>query len=358
MFRRARFLASGVVAAILAVGWSPASAKSETWKDSEGNRFRGEPAEVMGPFALFSTGSTSGRRIAFRLLTPEDCVRFYEEVRSKPARMSDWADARSPISRELFGRVLRVANGRLADAGLRGRPEPECFILFFAAHGEGKSWEMMGHAVPSYAKMQQEYPGMVEAVLYGLRHSRADHIDMAVRMNLPWLVTDFSEQGRMNRISRFAPGDGYGMVVVSRDGVPLCSSGGDSDAAVRKVMDDLAGLLKVMDPVNPAAWKDRACFFRAVRPAAYAKGQCDPMLIGDPLRADALKQRGVSHFEATIQVAADGRVSDVTVKPGGDLPAEFQAPIAEALRQAVFVPAVKDGRWMAGSCTYRFGNPP
>lgn len=357
MIRSARFFAECVVAAALAGGWSPAGAKSEVWRDAEGNRFRGEPAEVIGPLALFGTSATSGRRLALHLLTSEDCVRLYEELRTKPARASDWADAKGTISQELFGNVMRVEGGRLVPASLKGRPEPEFFVLFFASHGAGKSWEMMGNATPGYARIQQEYPGMIEAVFYGLGHTRADHADMAAGMNLPWLVTDLSAQGSMDRISHFAPGDGYGMVVVNRDGVPLFSSGADSEAAVKQVMGELAGLLQLMEPGNPASWKDRAYYLRAIQPTAYADGQCDPVLVGDPLRPDALKQRGVFRFEAAIQVAADGRVSDVVVKSGGDLPPEFAAPIGEALRQAVFVPAIKNGKWVNGVYAYHFEVP-
>ena len=352
MTRSGRTFTGSVVLAVLAMGWAPGSAKSEAWKDSEGNRFRGEPAEVIGPFALFSTSSTSGRRVPLHLLAPADCVRFWEQVRTKPARASDWAEAGGAVSRELLGRVLRVANGRLIPADLKGRPEPECFILFFASHGEGKSWEMMGNAAAGYARMQQEYPGMVEAVFYGVRHTRADQADMAVNMNLAWLVADASEESRMNRISWFVPADGYGVVIVNRDGVPLFSSGGENEAVVRKLMDELALLLQLMSPGNPASWKDRLHYFRATQPAAYANGQCDPLLIGDPLRPDALKQRGVFRFEAVIHVAAAGAVSDAAVKPGGEMPAELEAPIGEALRQAVFVPAVRNGQWVDGTYLY------
>ena len=350
-----RRLLHGVVVGLAVLGAGrPAQAGSEVWQDTEGNKFRGEAAEVIGPLALFRVSRTTGRRIPLHLLTPDECVRFHQQAVAKPARAADWAEAKSAISQELLGRVLRVQDDRLVPAELKGRPEPEFFILFFASHGEGKSWEMLGTAGPLYAQAQAEFPGLVEALFFGVGHNGTDHADMAVSMKLPWLVADLSEERHMPLISEFAPANSYGMVVVNRDGVPLFSSPADSAAAVQQVMNDLLELLQLMRRDNPASWKDREYYWRAVQPVAHAAGRCEPMLIGDPLRAEALRQHGVFRFDAAIQVAADGHVSGAVVKPGGDLPAELTAPIGEALRQAVFVPAVDAGKWVAGDYTYHF----
>jgi hypothetical protein len=60
--------------------------KTEEWKDTQGSRFRGEPAEVLGPLALFRTSRNTGRRLPFHVLSPEDCVRFSEQLRNHPGR--------------------------------------------------------------------------------------------------------------------------------------------------------------------------------------------------------------------------------------------------------------------------------
>jgi hypothetical protein len=251
-----------------------------------------------------------------------------------------------------------VQDDRLIPADLKGRPEPEFFILFFASNSIGQSWEMMGRSTPQlYSKIQQDHPGMVEALFYGLRHSRREHIAMAVGTKMSWLVADPYEESKMDAINRLAPGDGYGMMIVSRSGVPLLSSAADSEAAVKQTLNQLTELLDLMRPDDARAWNDRAYYLRAVQPVAYAKGHSPPLLVGVPLKTDALKQAGISRFDATIEVAADGIVTKVRVKPDAALPPEMAGPISDALQEAVFVPAVKNGKFVADVYEYHFELP-
>jgi len=184
---------------------NPTQAASEQWKDTQGNSFRAEPVESLGPLALFRTSRNAGRMLAWKYLAPAVCVRFYERTRHKPVRAGDWAQARGVLSLEMAGKVSRVRGEELVPAGLKDRPEPEFFILFFANHGIGKSWEMLGHSIGPFNQLQQAYPGQVEGLYYGMWHSPAEHRNMAVSMKLPWLVADFGDERRLATITEFAP---------------------------------------------------------------------------------------------------------------------------------------------------------
>ena len=267
---------------------TPAAAKSEEWHDAQGNTFRGEPAEVLGPLALFRVSRTAGRMVPWHLLTPAECVRFYEAVRALPPRADDWAQAKGEVTQDLRGNVQRVQGDRLVPADLKGRPEPECYILLFASNGTSRSWEMMGDAGPYYGKLQQAYPGLTEALFFGLRHSRTEHANMAISMRMSWLVADLVEEEHMSTVARLAPAD-FGMVIVNRDGVPLFSSGAENATAVKQTMEKLSGLLELLQPANPLTWNDRACYLRAIQPVVYANGTSPPLLVGDPINAAALR---------------------------------------------------------------------
>jgi hypothetical protein len=337
--------------------WTAAVAKNEEWRDTQGNSFRGEPAGIMGPLALFRLPNLTGRRVPLRQLAPGDCVRFYERVRDKAPRADDWAKATGELSQELAGHVLRLEGGKLVPAPAAGWPEPEFYILFYAFHGEGKSWQMMGYAMAQFAQMKQEHPGMVEALFFGYRHSKAEHADMAKGMNMPWLVANFYDESRLRIVSRLSPGT-YGLVIVTRDGIPLFASGAANEDEVKQTLNNLIGLLDLMRPDNPRGWADRVHYYRAIQPVAYAKGRCGPMLVGDPIKATALRQRGVTHFVGKIQVGADGEVTDAEVKPGEEVTEEMAGILASALRKAVLVPAVENGRFTSGTYEYRFEAPP
>jgi hypothetical protein len=146
--------------------------------------------------------------------------------------------------------------------------------------------------------------------------------------------------------------------MVNRDGVPLVYSGGENAAAVKQAMDELVGLLDLMRPDNPRAWKDRAYYLSIIQPSVYAKGHCDPVLVGNPIIAEGLKQREIFRFDATIQVAADGRVTKVAFAPDANLPSGMAEAIAGAFEKAaVFVPAVDNGRFVDGAYAYHFEVP-
>jgi len=356
MRRRTILLARCLVALAGAGHAAPARAGVEEWKDNQGNSFRGEPAEVLGPLALFRTSHGTGRMLAWRFFAPAECVRFYEQIRTKPARADDWAAAKSAISRELAGRVKRVQGDKLFAAELTGRPEPEFFLLFFANNGVGKSWDMLGHSGEPFNRLQQLHPGQVEGLFFGLRHSVTEHENMAVSMKLPWLVADFHEERRLTIIAELAPPmdpEAFGIVVVNRDGVPVFSADRPSDPDLDKVFSDLTGLLELMQPGNPKSWSDRACYLRAVQPVAFANGRADPVLVGNPLVAEGLRQRKISQVDAQIAVADDGKVTDVTIAPDTGVPEKVNAPLSAALRKAcVFVPAVDHGKFVAGTYHY------
>jgi hypothetical protein len=332
-----------------------ATAALEEWRDAQGNEFKAEPAESLGPLALFRAKGGRGRMLAWRQLSPADCLRFYRQISSQPARAEDGAKGVGVVSREIAGKVLRVQDKQLVPAEFAGRPEPEFYVLFFANNSVGKSWDMLGHSAEYYWKLQQAHPGMVDGVFFGLRHSALDHKNMALTLNLPWLVSDYHEQRSMDTISRLGPvGDdqAYGLVIVNRDGVPVFAANAPVDADLAKVFGDLTGLLDLMRPGNPRSWADRAHYLRAVQPELHAKDRADPVLVGNPLMAEGLRQRGISRVEATIAVAADGKVTAVTIDPAG-VPPNMIAPLADALNKAcVFVPAVDQGQCVAGKYHY------
>ena len=337
-----------------------ALASNQEWKDPQGNSFKGDPSEVLGPLGLFQTSHTSGRMLPWRALSAGDCVRFYEVTRNKPARADDWALAKSVISQEIAGRVMRLQGDRLVEDDLKGRPEPEFLIVFFADNDIGKSWEMLGHSISPFTRLQEAFPGQVEGLFYGLRHSAALHKSMAVSSKLPWLVADYHDEKRMERITGFVPPEdgSFSMVVVNRDGVPVFSANNPEEAAIDKLFAYLKGLLELMRPANPHSWPDRTYYLRAVQPVAFANGHADPVLVGNPLVPEGLKKNNILQVDASIEVDANGKVTDVALKSDGIANQSMIAPLNEALKKAcVFVPAVENGKFVAGTYPYHLVVP-
>lgn len=328
----------------------------EDWKDKQGTKFFGEPTELLGPFVVFRTSRDTGHRVALQLLTPRDCVRVNQALQDKPARAPKWSDAKGEATRELINRVVRVEAGRVVPADLATRPEPAAIVVFYVSNAESESRDMLKGAMEPFKKLQKDFPGMVEGVMYGFDHTKSDHISMAESLQVPWLLTDFYEQGSLDSLNRFLPESSF-IMVLSREGVPLFTLTNSTAEEVVRLFSDLSGLLELTRSDNPKGWSALGYYWSVVQPVKYATGKADPLLVGNPLAAPGLVQRKVLRFDADIKVRADGQVTDVKVMPNPQLPETMAGPIADGLKKAVFVPAVRDGTFVDGVYRYQFRAP-
>src|SRR5688572_12314315 len=140
-----RWIVAGLIFATgLLVIPVPALAKASKWSDGKGGTFRGEPVQVLGPFALFQD-SGHGRRVRLRSLSEEECRRLYAEVAARPPRNASFASAQSAATGDLVGRVRRVEREALVPADLSGMPEPELLLVLAGSHTEGEGWIMAGN---------------------------------------------------------------------------------------------------------------------------------------------------------------------------------------------------------------------
>lgn len=360
MFPLKRWIAPGVLAlaACLALPIS-APAKSSSWKDASGASFRGEPVGLLGPYVLFRSSGNFGRRVPMHVFSVEDCRRIQAELAQRPARAASFAQATGDATSELVGKVVRVQS-RLATApaDLAAIPEPELLLVLAGSHNDGESWTMVGNMQALYWRMQRVYPGLVEAVFLGTRHNAVEHTDIALGSYMPWLVTDFAAQRSMRILAGFIPPEGTNMVLTSRDGVPLAAAQATDVATMRNFSDQVSELLWQINPVNPAGWADRLYYANATRPAEFAQGEAPPLLIGNPLRAEGLRQYGVKRVAARLLVGADGKVTPTLLSGPGDVPAGLAEPLTAALRQAVVSPAIAKGRAVEGHLDYVLEVPP
>ncbi len=341
-----------VVCVWLALG-PPVRAKVSTWKDLQGATLKGEPTEVLGPFVIFRT-SGGGKRVLLRGFSREDCVRIHAEIAARPAKAARFADAKAYATGGLVGRVQRVVDRNLVGADLAARPEPDLLLVLAGSNNSSEGWFMISNLHEFYRRVQRVYPEVMEGVFLGARHDAGQHRNIAVSGAMPWLVAELSQQPSMGAIRSYIPNvEGANLVLVTREGVPLVAAKGGDSAEVRKFVDQTSELLWQLDPANAAGWADRLHYLTAVRPVEFAQSQTGPLLIGNPLRADALGRYGIKRISARLDVSADGKVAATILSGPADVPAELVAPITAALARAVVAPAIDQGKAVAGQFDYR-----
>jgi hypothetical protein len=331
-----------------------APAAVQDWTDIQGNVFKAEPAEALGPFALFRTPTGGGRRLPWRALPTEECARFGEQLGQKPEPAARWSDATGELTGRLRGYLRSYEQVNLVTADLDSRPEPDILIVFFVENSASGSWDMINQAVPLYRALVDRHRGHVAAIQYGVNHGPQEHGDMGLRANVPWMLVDYAEQQRITTLFRQSPRRSeFGVYALSRDGVPVFGANNPDAAAVTQFFTDANALLGLMRPTNPQSWPDRAHYLAAQHAREHANDQAGPILVGNPLVAARLKQAGIFRVEATIEVGADGKVTHVTLKDDGSIPAVNIPHLTGPLqRSAVFVPAVDHGKFVASTYHY------
>ena len=338
-----------------------ARAAPTEWTDADGQRFTGEPIEVFGSIALFRTDQPLVRRVPLLNLSDEDCRRFHQAMTGPPARATRWTEAQGLATRELPGAVRRLdyQYRKLVPADLGTIPEPQVLLILYGSHGDYSTWSMLNDLIPTHLRIQNVYPGVVATVFYGLWHSAEEHSRLAVETWAPWLTTELSRQKGMTVLSRLAPKNGPLMLALTRHGDVLLSARPENLAATRQFVDDLSDLLWAINPANNRAWAERAHYGQAVRPLEFAQTSTGPLLVGNPLKTDGLRQRGITRVEARLDVDAKGKVTSAVLLPGSAVPEKMAAPLADALRKnTVFLPAVDHGTAIASSYDYLLEVPP
>ncbi|MBI5770773.1 MAG: hypothetical protein HZA93_23550 [Verrucomicrobia bacterium] len=327
------------------------------WRDAKGATFKGEPIEAMGPLALFRTGATSSRFVPMTALSAEDCVRFYRTIAARPPRAAKWNEAKGRATAEFIGRLLRSEKGALKPVDLAVQPEPELLLVFFGSRkSEGLS-HLLDNFAPFAKRIERVYPGRIATVLMSTWDGAFNH--QWLPSARAWFMADPMKQADMKVLSRFVPGSGFVVMLMTREGVPLIGGSVNDDFEVMKFVDQTSAILWELNPENPRTWRDRLHYQRAVRPVQFAAASSPAVAIADPFRADALRARGVKRIAAQLEVDAEGRVTAVTWKEGADFPPVLAKPLAEALsRSGVVLPAIDQGWPASGVCDYVFVVPP
>lgn len=356
-----------LIAAVLCAAVSSPAAFSE-WKEANGKTFKGEPADILGPFALFHTGATGGRTVMLHTLSKEDCVRLHTELTAaavaaagaNPVAGDDGSGApRGCIAREIDGRVLRLRGGKLQPENRHSRPEPSVYVLLSLSPRDGGALSRIVNALfLQYQRIQKVYPNQLEAVYFSRTHSTDQYLEIARSRRMPWLVADPKKMEAMKTFERIAPFEGNFVVALSRNGVPILSAGGHDEEALTRFMDQLASILSLIQPDNLRNWRDRHHYLTAVRPVQHAEGSGEALFLGHPLRPETLRKVGISQIRAQLQVSAEGKIGQVRLARGPGIDEKVAPGLAEALRRSlVMLPAIEKGQPVESQFQYRFDVP-
>jgi hypothetical protein len=326
----------------------------ESWTTLDGDRFKGDPAGMVGPFAIFRINGNQGRNILLSQLSEDECRRLYRKIEGLPQRQDTWEDAGGEISREVVGRLLSAVDGeRMQPFDFSGRPEPDYFVVVY---GDMSDWRFLKAFRRPYRQLKSALGDTVEGIFFasGKKASASRHEEFSLQQRIDLLVTDYTQQGRMDDLAAMAPGDGPLLVIVNRHGAPLFST--TSEDEIESTFARFQKFLDLNDPGLPANWKHCAHYMRATQTLRFARASAGPVLMGSPVDHRQLATLGVGAFSLTIELDAAHKVTGLNLDPDGPMPSEvvLEGISVAFSRIAVYVSAVENGRFVAGSLVYRF----
>lgn len=322
--------------------------RMETWTAPDGKTFKGTPTGLYGPFAMFETGKTGTRGLRLRGMSTDDCVRFYNLYRELPERAADWANTSSPLSGELLKRGLVLKDGDIGRAELAGRPEPEFFLIVYGNHDDQYSWDAINAVKPVYERLQATYPDLIEAVFVGIQHNSTNHIHILSETGISWLTGNVEVQHRECPVLlSLRPLRTPSAVVMNRHGSAIYGSSQPSVKDILKTLTDFETLLVNTKPNRATNVPDLRQYLTATQPLAYQTGKCGPTLLAQPLDLEALRGAGIKRVDANFTIGPDHSVLDVHVfDNGGVLPENIVEQLAVALKNAIFVAGVENGKFV------------
>lgn len=352
-----RALSAGVLAFL-----TVSSARGAEWTDIQGKTFKGDAVEALGPFAVFSEAPTVGRCLPVQALPVEELARFTAAAKTRAPRATDWAHATSALTAELRGHLEKVEQQKLVPCVVDGRPEPTLVVVLFLNNEAGDTWKLLWGSMEPIGKLAQAAPGLVACVGYGVNYRTQGWLETVKDAGAPWSLVKLDDQPALKKLEDFVPRQGYRAVAFNRDGVPLFGTIDPDEDAVKEFWKKVAAFVALLDPTNPFSWRPRAYLRTAEQIAAHPTGHVDAELIGYAIRPGSLARQNIRAFDATLKVADDGAVSEVTdLKSETAVPPKLHEAIVAALKKAVLVPALENGQPVESEFVYRFrdeGSPP
>lgn len=335
------------------------SGRAEEWTDAQGKTFKADAVEALGPFAIFSEKPTVGRCLPVQALPLAELARFSAAVKSRPAHATDWANATGALTTDLRGRLEKVEQQKLVACVVDARPEPAVVVVLFLNKEAGDTWKLFWGSMESMGKLARLEPGFVECVGYGVNYGPTGWLDLVKGSSAPWSLVKLDAQPLLKTLAPFVPRSGYRVVAFNRDGVPLFGTINPDEDAVQEFWKKVGGFVAMLEPANPFSWRPRAYLRTAEKIAAHPQGRVEPELIGYAIRPGSLARQNVRAFDATLQVSAEGVVSEVAaIKTEASIPPKLREAIITTLKKAVLVPALENGKPVASEFVYRFRDDP
>ncbi len=330
-----------LLAGLLVSGSLFAVAGAEEWRTLQGDRWEGTLSGVYGPLAIF-VEKTATRQVSVEMLDDAALGRVADFLAGQSAAASPWSSANSKMAKALRGRLQVLSDQKLVAFNPGARPEPEIYLAYFGALWCGPCRRFSPELVQAYRQLKAEAGDQFELVFMSSDRDSGEQLSYVREVAMPWPVLKFSAVGSTPLIERWAGRGIPSLVVLTREGeVIFHSYRGSEYLGPAHVLAQFAQLVLARKGESATVKRGlhRLAVLQHVRAAAGRDLGVKPYLISlDRTRYQTLE---VQQLTATLDLDAEGKVSDASFEPKQSVVVDFQ--LVRDAGTWLFLPAVEQG---------------
>lgn len=332
----------GLLGGLLLSGGLFAAARAAEWRSLQGDRWEGALSGVYGSLAIFVEKAAT-RQVSVEILDDVSLGRVADFLAVQSAAASPWSSANSKMAKALRGRLQVLSDQKLVAFNPGGaRPEPEIYLAYFGALWCGPCRRFSPELVQAYRQLKAEAGDQFELVFISSDRDSGEQLSYVREVAMPWPVLKYSAVGSTPLIERWTGRGIPSLVALTREGeVIFHSYRGSEYLGPAHVLAQFAQLVLARkgESATVKRARHRLAVLQHVRSAAGRDLGVKPYLISlDRTRYQTLE---VKELTATLDLDADGKVSDASFEPRQAVVVDFQ--LVRDAGTWLFLPAVEQG---------------
>lgn len=339
-----RFIRFAALSALLMV-----RAAAESWSTTQGAAIEGRLSRVYGDLVVI-TRENGSAILPLEHLDDASLLKVADFLAKPPTpEPSSWELSSSKVAKSLANRLVTLQDRKFVPFQLKGRPEPEFYLVYFGAYWCGPCRRFSPRLLETYRRLKQVAPERFEVVFVSDDTDEGEQFKYARELGMPWPILKYSSAGRVPVFDQWRGGGIPCLVVLTREGELLYHSyRGKEYLGADAPLEKFAVLLEATQPnAQPtrSPGRHRLATAQAIRAAGQDSRPPQPYLITlDPRQVQAAAVPGLT---AQLMIDARGRVTSAEFTPA--LGAAIDDMMQRAASNWLFVPAIADGRARAST---------
>jgi|GEM_PF-975434 len=199
--------------------FNPSKLVSAEWMLQEGNSFDAELYMLVGRAAYFEMPSSSFACLDLMQLSEDSRQDALAWAQKNPLLEREWSESESKMAKALKGLLIHLDDdGKIRDFSMKGRKEPEIYLVYFSAAWCGPCREFTPKLISSYKHFKHLGYDNFELIFASWDHGKKSQYKYMKEEQMPWPALKFGTHERFSTIKALQGKGIPCLVMVDREG--------------------------------------------------------------------------------------------------------------------------------------------